>query len=156
MTKTEHFLSVMLGHQGPVHHQIDAALADRVAANRQRLVPIVKTVLVCGRQNIVLRGHDSAKQTEADSHVNRGKFRALLEFRIDASDRDLGHHISTAPTNTKYTSATIQDELINIIGDLICMQILECARESKFYSVIADEVTDSANNEHIVHCSALP
>ncbi len=48
-----------------------------------------------------------------------------------------------------YTSATIQDELINIIGDLICMQILECVRESKFYSVTADEVTNSANMEQL-------
>ncbi len=59
VTKTEHFLRVMYGHQEPVHHQIDAALAGRVAANTQRLVPIVKTVLLCGRQNIALTGHDS-------------------------------------------------------------------------------------------------
>ncbi len=81
--------------------------------------------------------------------MNRGNFRALLEFRIDAGDHDLGHHISTAPTNVMYTSATIQDELINIIGDLICMQILECVRESKFYSVTADEVTNSPNMEQL-------
>ncbi len=131
----------MHGHQEPVHHQIDAALADRVATNRQRLMSIVKTVLLCGRQNITLIGHGSAKQTESDSHVNRGNFRTLLEFGIDAGDRDLGRHISTAPTNATYTSATIQNGLINIIGDLIRLQILERVRESKFYSVIADEVT---------------
>ncbi len=78
--------------------------------------------------------------------MNLGNFRALLEFRIDAGDRDLGHHISTAPKNATYTSATI---LINIIGVHIHLQIVECVRESKFYSVIADEVSDSANMEQL-------
>lgn len=99
----------------------------RVAANRQRLVSIVKTLLLCGRQNFALRGHlDSSKQTEADPCVNHGNFRALLEFRIDAGDSDLAHHLATAPRNAKYTSATIQNKLINIIGDLIREQILDC------------------------------
>ena len=65
VTKADHFMKVMQGQQEPVHQQIDTALAERVAANRQRLVPIVKTVLFCGRQNIALRGHlDSDKQTK--------------------------------------------------------------------------------------------
>ncbi len=148
VTKTEQFLRVMHGQQEPVYHQIDTVLADRVAANKQRLGPIVKTVLLCDRQNIALRGHDSAKQTEANSHVNSGNFRALLEFRIDAGDCDLGHLISTAPKNATYTSTTIQNELINIIGDFIHLQILECER---IQVLLCDccEVTDSANKEQL-------
>ncbi len=81
VTKVDHFMKVMQGQQEPVHHQIDAALPERFTANIQRLVPIVKTVLFCGRQNIALRGHlDSGKQTKATPSVNHGNFRALLEF----------------------------------------------------------------------------
>ena len=150
VTRTDHFMKVMQGQREPVHHQINAALADRVAANRQRLVPIVKTVLLCGRQNFALRSpHDSAKQTKADPGINHGNFRALLEFRIDAGDSHLKDHLSTAPANATYTSARIQNELINIIGDLIREQIIDRVTDSRFYSVIADEVTDSANKEQL-------
>lgn len=147
VTKADHFMKVMQGHQEPVHHQINTALAERATANRQRLVPIVKTVLFCGRQNISLRGHlDSDKQTKANPSVNHGNFRALLKFRVDAGEYN---HMGTAPGNATYTSATIQNELIEIIGDLIREQILDRVRESKFYPVIADEVTDSANKEQL-------
>ncbi len=97
VTKADHFMKVMHSQQEPVHHQIDAAQAERVTATIQRLVPIVKTVLFCGRQNIALRGHlDSDKQTKANASVNHGNFRALLEFRVDAGESDLAHHIATA------------------------------------------------------------
>ncbi len=72
-------MKVMHGQQEPVHHRIDAVLVERVTANRQRLVPIVKTVLFCGRQKIALRGHHySDKQTKANACVNHVTFRALL------------------------------------------------------------------------------
>ena len=54
------------------------------------------------------------------------------------------HHLATAAW-----FSIIQNELINIIGDLIHEQILDHVRESKLYSVIADEVTDSANKEQL-------
>lgn len=40
-----------------VHLQIDAHLKDTIEKNRKRLVPIIKTIIFCGRQNLALRGH---------------------------------------------------------------------------------------------------
>ncbi len=150
VTKADHFMKVMQSQQKAVHHQINAAMAERVNTNRQRPVPIVKTVLFCGRQNIALRGHlDSDKQTHYNASVDHANFRALLEFHVDADESDLVYHMATVTQNATYTSATIQNELINIIGDLISEQILDCVRDSMFYSVIANEVTDSANKEQL-------
>lgn len=150
VTKADDFLKVMQGQQEPVNQQIDRALADRVTANRRKLIPIIKTILLCGHQNIPLRGHnDSATQAEVDPSANHGNFWALLDFRIDAGDSDLADHLATAPRNSRYTSADIQNQLVTVIGDLIRGKILNKVRETKYFTVIADEVTDSANMEQL-------
>ena len=48
-----------------------------------------------------------------------------------------------------YTSATIHNKLVIIIGDLTCEQIRNHVGQSKFYSVMANEVPDSANKEQL-------
>ncbi|KAG1662389.1 Exocyst complex component 5 [Nymphon striatum] len=57
-------------------------------------------------------------------------------------NHDLAHHMATAPRNATYSSATIQNELINIIGDLIREHILHLCERVQVYSVIADETSD--------------
>ncbi len=58
-------------------------------------------------------------------------FITLQEFCVDWGKSDLAHHMTTATRNAKYTSGTIQNELINIIHDLIREQILDHVRDSK-------------------------
>jgi len=150
VTMAEDFLGVMRGEQEPVNQQIDRALRERVAANRTRLLPIVKTIMLCARQNIPLRGHiDSSTQVKADPTSNHGNFWALLNFRVDAGDSDLAHHLATAPKNAQYISAKIQNQLIVVLGDLIRDKILANVKESQFFTILADEVTDCANMEQM-------
>ena len=81
VTSADLFLKVMSGKQPPVHQQTSIALANRVAANKKRLVFIVKTILLCGRQTFALKGHDdSTKTTEAQPTSNPENFKALLQF----------------------------------------------------------------------------
>ncbi len=150
VTMAEDFLGIMRGQQEPVNQQIDKALREHVAANRTRLLPIVKTIMLCARQKIPLRGHiDSSTQVKADPTSNHGKFWALLNFCVDAGDSDLAHHLATAPTNAQYISAKIQNQLIVILGDLIRNKILANVKESQFFTIQADEVTDCANVEQM-------
>ena len=77
-----------------------------------KLESIIKTIVLCGRQNIALRGHrDSALDIERDvaGMDNHGNFVALLNFRIEAGDTILQEHMSTAAHNAMYTSNTIQN-----------------------------------------------
>ena len=68
----------MSGKQLPVYQQTNIALANRVAVNKKRLVPIVKTILLCGRQTFALRGHDdSTKTIKAQPTSNPGNFKSL-------------------------------------------------------------------------------
>ena len=44
-------------------------------------------------------------------------------------------------------SKTVQNELIVICGDIIRNKILAKVRQAKYFSIIADEATDVANDE---------
>ena len=101
----------------------------------------MKTVIFCGQQNIALRGHqDSALDVDRDVEGtrNHGNFIALLKFRIDAGDTILENDLSAAAQNATYTSNIIQNQII-----------IRRVVDSKWFTVIADEVTDVSNREQL-------
>lgn len=113
-----------------------------------KLKSIVETVIFCGRQGITLRGHrDDGPSLQTSA--NHGNFQALLQFRIDAGDQVLKEHLKTADRNATYTSKVIQNEMIAVCGDMIRNEILHKVQEAKYYSIIADEATDEANDEQL-------
>ena len=48
---------VVSSKQLPVILQIDNEARRQIEENRKSLVPIIETVLLCGRQGLALRGH---------------------------------------------------------------------------------------------------
>ncbi len=52
----------------------------------------------------------------------------------------------------KYTSPQIQNELIKIMSMNILREIACSIQESRYFSIMADEVTDSSNKEQLVVC----
>ena len=114
------------------------------------MVPIAKTILLCGRQTFAPRGHDdSIKTIKAQLTSNSGNFKALLQFRVNAGEKDLELHMKTAPKNATYWSATIQNEIIDVTCTLIRKHIVERVKKCRFYSVIADQVTYATNREQL-------
>ncbi len=92
------------------------------------------------------RGH-----RDANSHTgcaNKGNFKAILEFRA-LGDPVLHKHLTKGPRNAQYTSPETQNEIISICKSLILQKIAEDVKESKLYSIICDECTDSANSEQL-------
>ena len=130
----------------PLSQIFEKSRQDRIAINRQKLKPIIKTVVFCGRQNIPLRGHrNDNKHLGGDS----GNFQELLDFSINSGDEVLKEHFETASRNATYRSKTIQNEIIDCCGDVITEQIVEEIKESKFLSIMADETQDCANKEQM-------
>ena len=150
--RSDEFLKVMTHQQPDVRTQLSQVTADRIATNRQKLSSIFKTITLCGRQNIALRGHrDNATDLERDpSDVeNHGNFRALLDFRVDAGDALLGQHLTTAARNATYTSSIIQNQVIDVLADQVRQKIIRKVDQAKWFSIIADEVTDVSNKEQL-------
>ena len=142
----------MTNQQPDVQVRLNQAMADRIAFNRQKLSSIFKTIALCGRQNIALRGHrDNATDIERDlmGTENHGNFLALLAFRVDAGDTVLGEHLSSGAINAMYTSSIIQNQIIDILADQVRQKVVDKVNQARWYSVIADEVTDVSNKEQL-------
>jgi len=70
-----------------VINMIDSERKRQILENRERIRPIIETIIFLVRQNIPLRGHidDGDLLTMASSNtsvINEGNFRELLRFRI--------------------------------------------------------------------------
>ena len=99
----ENFMLIKRGEAVAINIKLSQMRNERIQQNREKLIPIIKTVAFCGRQNIAFRGHRD-EETLEETTWNKGKFRALLDFRIDSGDTVLQHQFDTAPKITTYKS----------------------------------------------------
>ena len=65
-----------------IDNQIDNAKQQQVVANRQRIRPMIETVLFLGRQEISFRGHRDSGSIANSCTENDGNFRSTLETKI--------------------------------------------------------------------------
>ena len=66
-----------------VDFAINLEAQQLVKRNRAVLTSIVKCLELCGRHGISLRGHRDDSTCDV---INKGKFLALVQFRIDSGD----------------------------------------------------------------------
>lgn len=118
----------MSNQQPAISSVLSRAISDQIALNRQKLMSIFKTIILCGRQNISLRGHrDNITDLEKDimSSHNHGNFLELLYFRVDGGDTVLQNHLAKAARNAIYTSSVIQNQIIDVISSQIHDKIVQ-------------------------------
>jgi len=96
--------------------------------NRERLKPIIQSILFLGQQNIALRSHrennNFTNTTSSSSTINQGNFLELLKFRISAGDQKLENHLKTTYSKATYLSHSIQEEIIQCCRNEIISFIL--------------------------------
>ena len=104
---------------------------------RSMLLKILQKIRFLGRQAIVLRDHDNSESN----------FFTIIELRA-CDDPKIANWLQKNPTSTQaqiykmnyYKSLEI---LRNIVADL---------QNASFFTIMADECTDSANKEELVLC----
>ena len=147
------FLSNMSGKTQPINVLLNINAQKLIAENRNKLVPIVDTIRLCGRLCIPLRGHrdDSQYHPQVGSYSQGGvgNFVELLNYRVRGGDVVLAEHLKKCSKNATYISKTTQNELISCCGELITSKILSAVKKAKFFSIIADEAADSSNKEQM-------
>ena len=99
--------------------------------NMHILKSVIDAVLLCGKQNISLRGHRDAFFKD-DSASNKGDFLAILQL-MASNDSVLQAHLNSCLGNASYTSKTIQNEIIEIIGDQIRACMTECLNQDNAF-----------------------
>jgi len=114
---------------------------------------IIQTIRLCGRQQFGLRGHqDSGRISMKEPIQNYGNFRCLLRHRAQHGDNTLKIYLETCSSNAMYTSPLIQNEIINIFGELIQSDIIKKNSKSNYFSVLPDETTDIAQIKQFSIC----
>ena len=93
-----------------ISQQLSDIYRNTVELNRQKLRSIIKTVVLCGKQNIALRGHRDGSSHIDKASGNSENFQALLNFRVEAGDKVLANHFANGSRNATYRSKTIQNE----------------------------------------------
>ena len=139
------FIEVQSGNQPTIDTAISSRRQELFDLNCKRLDTIIDCVILCGKQNIPLRGH---RDSNSQNSCNKGNFKAILEFRA-LGDAVLQHHLEHGPQNAQYTSPRTQNEIISICRSLIVRKIIEKVQDNELYSIICDESTDVSNKEQM-------
>ncbi|CAH1102303.1 unnamed protein product [Psylliodes chrysocephalus] len=125
-----------------------------IQQNRQRLTPIIKTILFCGRMGLPLRGHKDYGSLDLHSDLNRseGNFRNILRLRAEAGDQALLDHLNFCGGNATYLSWDIQNQILEICNRLVIQKIVEELNAAKAFVILADETADVSNKEQLSIC----
>jgi hypothetical protein len=139
--QADNFLAIHRGGKKDIECTISASYNSLVEKNRKILVKIVEAIVFCGKQNVALRGHDDDK----------GNFRALLAYQAKY-DGVVHDHLENGDPRSMYLSPTIQNEIIDICGDILVNDIVAACNASPCFGFIADEATDAATMEQMALC----
>ncbi|XP_075063917.1 52 kDa repressor of the inhibitor of the protein kinase-like [Mixophyes fleayi] len=150
------FLNTHCAPERNVMNRISSQRLQQIQENRQRLKPIVETILFLGRQNIPLRGHrddgELCKEADTEPLMNEGNFRELLQFKDNSGGTALANHLENTHSNAAYISENTQNQLTECCAEEIRRVILERVKESKYYCVIFDETTDISHSSQLSLC----
>ncbi|XP_060855729.1 zinc finger MYM-type protein 1-like [Metopolophium dirhodum] len=150
--KADSFLSVFSKKQKSIVDALDDDRSKQIINNRKRLLPIVECIILCGKQEIALRGHRDFGPIDftSASAKNEGNFREILKYKV--KDDDCIRSFLESDSRNKYLSPRIQNEIIAICGDILLKKIVEKINASKCFSVLADETTDISVTEQLTIC----
>ena len=148
--RANQFRDYMENRRVSIEVMMNSQINEQIRINREKLVPIVEAIILCGRQNISLRGYRDDEEHCNSSSNNAGNLQAILTFmkKCDMNEVFNQHHL-TASRNVTYHSKTTQNELISICGERIVTKLIDEVKSAKFFSVLADEAADISNTEQL-------
>nr|XP_023922961.1 zinc finger MYM-type protein 1-like [Quercus suber] len=107
----------------------------------------LKTSIECAQwlafQACAFRGHDESLDSK-----NKGNFIELIKFTSTFNDKVANVVLENAPRNAKYTSPTIQKEILHILADNVRNAIREEIGDAKF-CILVDEAWDESKREQM-------
>ncbi|KAL4126233.1 hypothetical protein QTP88_010459 [Uroleucon formosanum] len=152
LEKADYFLNTASSKEPEIINKLNIDRAKKINENRGNLIHIIDCILVCGRQEIALRGHRDfgAISFDDEPEMNEGNFRAILKFK--AKDIDHLKNFLSSNYRNKYISPSIQNDIISTCGDVILKKVVKEVNESGYFSVLADETTDISVVEQLTIC----
>ena len=151
LTKMSVFVRTYKNPSEAVITRLDSQVQKRLGENQQVIESLFRIVILLGKQGLEFSGHRDDKivwMEQSDQEENQENFIEMVRFRAE-TDHVLRTHLDRAPRNAQYTSKTIQNQLILIIGNYIRSEIIQEIKKAKFYTVLADELSDISNKEQL-------
>lgn len=148
----QHFMDVHEKKIIDIRSQLNTSRLVEVERNRKVLASIIETIIFLGRQDIAFRGHRDSGNISADVPLqNDGNFRSLIRFRMATGDDILRKHMQSS--SFTWTSPRVQNELIELCGDLILDKLIEKIHKAEIFSILADGTTDISGTEQFSICA---
>lgn len=126
-----------------ISERMGSVRAEQIENNRHYLKTVAEILLLCSQQEIALRGH-----RESPTSVDRGNFLEILKL-VANHDQIIHHRLTDGPRNATYTSAEIQNELLNVMGGMVQKKISVAAQKAGLYSILADESKNCSKREQL-------
>lgn len=145
-SKAEAFMAVLKDNSSSILQKASNVPSCLIAKNNAIMLAIIDVIYTLGVKGIALRGCWDKSKGQED-----GCFVFFLEW-IAKRDAILAKHLCSGPANGKYTSPTIQNEIIQSIGSIVLKHLVSEINQSKFISVMADETTDVSSTEQLALC----
>ena len=111
--------------------------------NRLRLKTSIECAQWLAFQAYAFRGHDESLDSK-----NRGNFIELIIFTSTFNDKVVSVVLENTPQNAKYTSPTIQKEILHILASKVQNAIREEIGDEKF-CILIDEAQDELKREQM-------
>ena len=115
----------------------------KVNENRHFVKTVGEIILLTATQNIAQRGH-----REGDDVSNPGNVKKILQFAAK-HDPVIANRIKNGPKNEKYTSSSIQNEMIETLSHMVLDEIVENVQRARFFTIQADETKDVRRTEQL-------
>ena len=133
MTKMGEFIAQYENPALAISTIVNSSTQQFMENNQKVVESLLKIVLLCGKQGLALRGHRDDRiiwSDISDEHSNEGNFVELVRFRAE-TDPILAQHLINSPRNARYTSKTIQNELVEVIGNSVRNGIVDEVKKGK-------------------------
>ncbi|XP_026440703.1 uncharacterized protein LOC113339683 [Papaver somniferum] len=117
---------------------------EDVKRNSLRLKATIECLMWLALQQCAFRGHDESKSSR-----NRGNFIELLKFSVILNENVNSVVLENAPGNSKYTSPSVQKEILSIISNRVRSKIREEIGNAK-YCILVDESRNDSKKEQMV------
>lgn len=136
LTSATDFLNSYKNPKRKIINIVNTCRMKQVIENRERLKPIIESIIFLGRQNIVLRAHNDSGNLfgpNADKEIEEsispvtssGNFRALLKYRLLSGDTILEKHLKSKTSKATYISPKIQNDIIDCCKNYITKKIIK-------------------------------
>ncbi len=74
---------------------------------------------------------------------------ACIVSQISAGDENLRRHFQECRKSATYRSKTIQNEVLQVVGDMTLDKVVSEAKKSKFFSSGSDDSLDKSDKEQM-------